>query len=274
MAEDIKRKISIFINDREVKDSLGGIGREIGKIKRELKETSDPEERKRLNKELQNTRKRYGEIKEEINDTNVSLQDARGHFDNLLTGLVSGDLNLAKEGLKGITSGIKSATKSAVAFIATPIGIFITALAGIGFATKLWADYNIELYKATKFTKQLTGLTGEAAREIRDEAQGLAESYDKDFNEVLRSANSLAKQMGISHSEAMNLITQGFARGADVNGDFLEKVKEYPVQFKNAGYSAQEFIDLATQEAQGGIFSDKLLDTLKEADLALKEMTA
>lgn len=272
MAEDVKRKISIFINGKEVEDSLAGIGREIGRINRELKKTSDPEERKRLNKELQNTRKRYGEIKEEINETNISIEEAKSHFNNLFSGVLTGNIQLIKNGFLGITGSLKRMTAAALGFIKTPLGATITALAALGYATKLWVDYNKELYKATRLTKQLTGLTGEAAREIRDEVSGVAEIYDKDFNEVLKASNSLAKQMKITHSEAVNLITQGFARGADVNGDFLEKVKEYPIQFKNAGYSAQDFIDVATQEAKGGVFNDKLLDTIKEINLSLKEL--
>jgi len=65
--EDIKRKISIWINDKEVNDSLGGIGREIGKLKREIREATDPADRARLNKDLIETKKRYADINTEIN---------------------------------------------------------------------------------------------------------------------------------------------------------------------------------------------------------------
>ena len=79
--------------------------------------------------------------------------------------------------------------------------------------------------------------------------------------------------MGISFEEAMSLIETGFLAGADANGDFLDKVKQYPVQFKNAGFSAEEFIKISAQEVKSGIYGDKLLDSIKESDLAIKEFT-
>ncbi|WP_281980452.1 phage tail tape measure protein [Tenacibaculum mesophilum] len=269
----ITRQLSIYINGKDVKNSLGAIGREISKVKSQLKEANDPKDIQKYKKELSELRDRYADVKEEIRDSNDVLDEAKGHFDNLLSGLLSGNLNQAQEGLKGITTNIKGITKAAWAFITTPLGATLTTLAGIAAITKLWVGYNIELYKTTELTRTLTGLSGEALEELRDKVSGTAKTFDLEYNEVLKASNSYAKQMKISHTEAIDLITQGLARGANINGDFLDKLKEYPVQFKNAGFSAQDFIDIATQEVKGGVYSDKLVDTLKEADLALKEMT-
>lgn len=120
-----------------------------------------------------------------------------------------------------------------------------------------------------RFTQQTTVQSEKTGVKVK----ALANTFKKDVNDVLIATNALSKQMGISFDDAFELIKKGFIQGADVQGDFLDKVKEYPVQFKNAGFSAEEFIKLATQEANGGIFSDKLLDTIKELDLSLKEMT-
>ena len=45
---------------------------------------------------------------------------------------------------------------------------------------------------------QLTGETGDAMRSLRSEVAAVAEYYGKDFAEVLRSVNALAKGFGIS----------------------------------------------------------------------------
>lgn len=269
----ITRQLSIFINGKEVKNSLGAIGREIGKVKGKLREANDPEDIIRYKKELENLRKKYGDVKAEIDDTNNVLDEARGHFDNLLSGFLSGNISQATAGLKGIATNIKGITKAAWAFIATPIGAAITALTAVLGAGKMWFDYNVELSKTLKLTEQLTELQGEELSNYRAQVSGVAKAFNQEYNEVLKAAVSLSKQMGISFDKSLSLIEEGFVRGANVNGDFLEKVREYPIQFKNAGYSAQEFIDLATQEAKGGVFSDKLLDAIKEANLSLKEMT-
>lgn len=268
----ITRQLSIFINGKEVKNSLGGIGREIATVKKLLKEANDPADIKKYKAELDQLGAKYGEVKEEIHGTNSALSDAKGHWDNMLSGFLSGNLKQAAIGLKGLSVGIKAAAASAWAFVATPLGATLLVLAGVAGVTKLWVDYNLELYKTTQLTKQLTGLNGQVLKDFRDDVSGVSETFNKEYNDVLKSANTLAKQMRISHAEAIGLIEQGFARGADVNGDFLKKLEEYPVQFKNAGYSAQEFIDVATQEAKGGIYDDKLLDTIKEINLSLTEL--
>ena len=43
----ITRQLSIFINNKEIKNSLGGIGREIAKVKKQLKEANDPKDIKK-----------------------------------------------------------------------------------------------------------------------------------------------------------------------------------------------------------------------------------
>lgn len=266
--------INIEINGDKVKNNLNGVGQSIGKLRGQLRKLSPgTDEFIKKSAELKKARAQYKKINDEINQTNISLEEAQGHWANLFGGAVSGDIKMLQSGLKGVVGNLKGMTKAALSFVATPFGAVLTALVGIAGVTKLWADYNIELYKTTKLTQQLTGLNGEMLSNLRDDVSGVAETFDKDFNDVLKASNSLAKQMGISHKEAIDLISQGFARGADINGDFLDKVKEYPVQFKNAGYTAQEFIDVATQEVKGGVYSDKLLDTLKEANLSLTEMT-
>jgi len=87
------------------------------------------------------------------------------------------------------------------------------------------------------------------------------------------SENNFAKQYGISQTEALDLIEKGFLQGADASGEFLEKVKEYGTQFKQAGFSAEDFIKAATQEVKGGVFSDKFLSSVKEVGLRMREET-
>ena len=71
----------------------------------------------------------------------------------------------------------------------------------------------------------------------------------------------------------MQLVEDGFVAGADVNGEFLENVKEYPAYFREAGLSASEFIAITTQANKAGIYSDKGIDVIKEGNLRIREMT-
>ena len=120
---------------------------------------------------------------------------------------------------------------------------------------------------------QLTGETGDAMRSLRSEVSAVAEYYGKGFDEVLRSANALSKGFGIGMDEAMRLVRDGFAAGAAAGGDFLDTVREYPRYFKEAGLSAEDFIAISTNAARQGVFSDKGVDAIKEANIRLREMT-
>ncbi len=97
---------------------------------------------------------------------------------------------------------------------------------------------------------QVTGATGEEMQNLRTEVQSVATYYGKDFAEVLRSVNALAKGFGISAGDAMRLVRDGFASGADAGGDFLDTVREYPRYFKEAGLSAEDFIAISTNAAR------------------------
>ena len=145
-------------------------------------------------------------------------------------------------------------------------------LAGAGAAFKFWFDYNKEVATATKLTKDFTDLSGDALKAQRVGVQSLANFYGKDFKEVLMAVNSLAKQFGITQAESLKVVKDGFAVGADANGEYLDTLKEYPAFFKDAGLSASEFIAIISQTTKAGIFSDKGIDAIKEATLKLREM--
>ncbi|MDT7829272.1 hypothetical protein RQM65_11395 [Pricia sp. S334] len=85
--------------------------------------------------------------------------DFTGSFQTMLDGYRNGDILQVKEAF----NGIKGATKAALAFIATPIGVAIAALVGIGAAAKQWFDYNSQIVEALRLTQQITGLTDQAA---------------------------------------------------------------------------------------------------------------
>lgn len=154
-----------------------------------------------------------------------------------------------------------------------PAFLVLAGLAAAGTALKFWFDYNKGLIEATRLTQQFTDKSGDDLKAFRNEVQAVADIFDQEFKDVLESTNSLAKQFGISFDEALKLIRDGFASGADVTGEFLENVREYPAYFKEAGISASQFIAITTQANKSGIFSDKGIDAIKEGNLRIREMT-
>ena len=75
----------------------------------------------------------------------------------------------------------------------------------------------------------------------------------------------MEKQFGVSGAQAFDLIVQGAQAGLDKNGDLLDTINEYSVQFKKLGFDSTDMFNMLINGAQSGTFSvDKLGDTIKE----------
>jgi len=114
--------------------------------------------------------------------------------------------------------------------------------------------------------------TPEQAEEVQTRITALGDTFNKDYNEILFAANAASKEFGITLPAALDLIDQGFTKGADVRGQFLDQLEEYSTQFVNVGLNAEEAIAVITQSQQAGVFSDKGVDLIKEAGIRLSEM--
>lgn len=172
-----------------------------------------------------------------------------------------------------IGDGAKALGKTLLGLLSNPVFLAIAGIAAAGAAFKWWYDYNAGLVEATRLTKQFTGKSGDDLKAFRNEVQAVADSFNADFRETLIATNALSKQFGISANEALQLVKDGFLAGGDANGEFLDTLKEYPAYFKEAGISADQFVAIVTQTNKMGIFSDKGVDAIKEANLRLREMT-
>ena len=169
--------------------------------------------------------------------------------------------------------GAKALGKTLLGLLSNPVFLAIAGIAAAGVAFKWWYDYNAGLVEATRLTQQFTGKSGDDLKAFRNEVQAVADSFDADFKETLIATNALSQQFGISANEALQLVKDGFLSGADANGEFLDTLKEYPAYFKEAGISADQFVAIVAQTNKMGIFSDKGVDAIKEANLRLREMT-
>lgn len=268
-----KRKITIYINDKEVIDSLGGIGREISKLKRLRKQADDPKDRQKYNEQLKEAKRRYAELNEEFEDTTATLGDVKNAFSGIIDGFLSGDLDRVKEGFNAINTSVKGVIKSSAKLLLTPFGLLAAAIGGLLVGFKKWVDFNLEIEKTNEQVKQLTNQTGIAVDAIRIRAQVLKDTFDVEVSESINAAKSLVEGFGISYDQAFDIIEKGAVNGKIKNDEFLDSIKEYPVQFKNAGFSAEDFANIVSTGIDLSIYKDKLPDAIKEFNLSITEQT-
>lgn len=214
--------------------------------------------------------KKQQEQSEGLLDTMSDLTGVNLNFGNSLNNLSK---NSAGSVMEGLTIKAKALWSTLTGLLANPMVLTFLGIAGVGMAVKWWYDYNKGLEEASRLTQQLTGLSGDEMKAFRNEVQGVADTFGVDFQEVLESANTLSQQFGISVQEAFGYVKDGFVSGANATGQFTDIVKEYPAYFNEAGLSASQFISITAQSSKMGIVSDKAVDTIKEANIRLREMS-
>jgi hypothetical protein len=189
-----------------------------------------------------------------------------------ISGFANTVVNLGQT-VKGIIPNIKAFGSTLLGLATNPVFLGLAGVAGAGMAFKWWFDYNKGLMEATRLTKEFTGYTGEALETMRNSIAATADTMGKDFNDVLATADNLMANYHLSGEEAMKVINDGFASGADLSGDMLNKIQQYAPTFHDAGISADQMVAII-QQTRSGIFSDKGLDIIDMASKKIREMSS
>jgi hypothetical protein len=302
--DEIKKLEKKLVDLKAAQSLVNDVTREQVKIRKEEIAGIDKSEGayRRLSKELNDQRKRYKDLaaaeqasSQEARDLIVSI----GALDKKLKGIdanvgqfqrnvggytealsnffpkLSGTLGQVTGAIGGVQNGFASLNKASGSLSVGlgTIGIALTAFQAI-------SEIVGGLIEAAKATKELsaqvtnfTQITGDELEVVVAKSQAIAVTYGKNVDEIVVAANSASKALGISFSQALNVVEIGFRKGADAQGQFLDGLKEYSVQFRDAGLSAEDFLRVSIASANEGIFSDKGLDAVKEFGLRIQEQT-
>lgn len=157
-----------------------------------------------------------------------------------------------------------------------PTGLAIAGVAAIGAATAAVIKYGTEIDKTREKVEQLTGAQGEQADQLTASITATASTFNQEATEIVKSSNAFFQEfqnLGVqTQTEAAGLIRKGFAAGADASGEFLDLLREYPSQLREIGLNGEQAIALISQQPKTGVFSDKGVDAIKEANLRIREL--
>ncbi len=226
-----------------------------------------------LNKKIEENNK----VIREHEDQSAGLVDSLGDLVGVNTKFGSSLENLSKNSAGSVMDGLRVTAQALwqtlTGLLANPLVLTFLGIAAAGMAVKWWYDYNKGLVEATKLTGDLTGKTGDDLKNFRNEVQATADTFNQNFEDVLTAANNYAQQYGISVDEALKNIQDGFITGANANGQYLDSLKEFPAYFREAGVSADGFVAIMSQTSKMGVTSNKALDTIKEGNIRIREMS-
>lgn len=274
----VTRELAIFINDRQVTNSLAGVTREIGKVNAEMRNLNKnsatyDEDLKKLQKDLAALRDRQSEFKDEIAATNEISLEAQESISQIFMGLSTGNLNMAKDGLLAIRANLAGMVSSALAFVATPFGATLATLAGIVYVTKQWIDYNNSIRENTRLIENLTGKTGQIVNDIRNTITGLSETFDVEFKAIAGAVDNLI-DTGVAKNEleALDKIKNGLLKAPDKN-EFLASLESSAIVAKQLGIDLDEVIALKEAIENNGVDPEKVFGALQKATKNLSEQS-
>lgn len=185
-------------------------------------------------------------------------------------------LSSSSQGVSGafgaMGSSIKAFGASLMGLMSNPVFLALAGIAGVGMAFKWFYDYNEGIAEANRLTREFTGYTGDDLVAMRNSIQATADVMGKDFKETLQTVDALMANFHLTGAEAMDVINKGFAAGADVNGDMLQKIQQYAPTFHDAGIEADQLVAIISQ-TRSGIFSEQGLDAIKQGSARIREMS-
>ena len=225
-----------------------------------------------------------GKLKNQINQVTTEIKAAEegtqryyrnvGNYQNAILGAIGINGRFGQSitniinmegGVKGAMASMEASAKAfgrtLMGLMTNPVFLAIAGIAGAGVAAKWFYDYNMGIEKALRLTREFTGLAGSDLANLRAEIAATAETYGKDYKEVLDTVNAIMSHYGKSGKEAIDVINAGFQAGADLNGNMLDKINQLSPAFKNAGVDVEQLVALISQ-TRSGIFSDKGLDAI------------
>lgn len=172
----------------------------------------------------------------------------------------------------GAIDNAKALGTTLMGFMSNPVFLSLAGIAGAGVAFKWFFDYNKGILESTRLTREFLGLTGDNLKAVRDEIQATADTYGKDYKEVLEAVDVLTTQYGYDTGQALKIVNEGFQSGADLNGDMIAKIKQYAPAFHDASIGGKELV-ATIQQTRSGIFSDDGLALIQMGSKKIREMS-
>jgi hypothetical protein len=239
---------------------LGGAGANMAQLEKRARE---------LNREMKSLvpgTERFIQAAAELKTVNDRLADIRNQVKGVSAEMK--DMQSAPTGFFGaIAGGVNLVGNAMRALVALEIiQWFVQLFDMVAQTTREFADLR----------RQVTQFTEASGSELDDytaRLAGIARTFGQETQDVLIAANALTKQLTGDFGRSLDLISLGFATGANNSGEFLDMLREYPTFFREAGLSGEQMIAVLSQSVQDGVFSDKGPDLIKEFTIRIRELT-
>lgn len=253
-----------------------GSDADLGKMKTALDQVDD-------GNSIDNVRQDLSKLSESANDTSEQLED----MGETLKGQVLMD---AADQLSGVGDKIvdigKNALETAMEFgdsqqsLQANLGLTADEAEALNNVVKSVFKEGItdsveEATQAVVLTRQnFKDLNDTDLTNLTNQLMTLSERTGTDMQENVRGTKQLMNAFGLTAEEAMNLVTAGYQNNLNASDDFMDTLNEYSPLFEEAGFSADQMLQVLKNGMDGGAMNtDKVADAVKELQIRLGDGT-
>lgn len=248
--EDVKKAIDVEKSDlKSYKSELSSLEKELSSLEKAKKKAAPGKEWSKVNTQIEKTTSKVEEYKNRVKETEAEIERLTSVHDKLREKQERQEKNWTN-----IATGINQTAE-----LLTKLS---DSMSFVGDIDKVRSDI-----------ARFTGQSKDQVAGLTQEVMALANAYGDAPEEIVKSANAMSKKYDMAFDDVLKLYEKGYQIGSNLNGDMLRQVEEYSTFTKQMGLSAADSFALMAKANKDGVFDDKALDSLKEADLSLREMT-
>ena len=262
-----------------LKDGYKDAALEFGETSKEA--NAFREDIKKLSGELADNKSKAEQLRTSTNNLDESFEKTKQAAEKSEDGFSSVKVaigNLISEGIKKMTQEAVDALKRITEETQTASNSFQAITGETDAVTQKFSDKMKEMYKdgygeslkdigdKMAYVKQVTKETDPSkVKELTENAIALEDTFGSDFQETIRGVTGLMTHFGTDSTEAFDLFAKGSQKGLDYTNELGDNVAEYGGNFKQAGYTVEEYFQLLANGTKNGAYNlDKVNDSINE----------
>lgn len=262
-----------------LKDGYKDAALEFGETSKEA--NAFREDIKKLSGELADNKSKAEQLRTSTNNLDESFEKTKQAAEKSEDGFSSVKVaigNLISEGIKKMTQEAVDALKRITEETQTASNSFQAITGETDVVTQKFSDKMKEMYKdgygeslkdigdKMAYVKQVTKETDPSkVKELTENAIALEDTFGSDFQETIRGVNGLMTHFGTDSTKAFDLFAKGSQKGLDYTNELGDNVAEYGGNFKQAGYTVEEYFQLLANGTKNGAYNlDKVNDSINE----------
>ena len=238
--KDARKGQRDFIKDAKAADFEKGsyldLNKQLIDLKKQYKSLSAAERESAKGKELVTKIQQLDTELKRIDGNIGQFQRNVGNYPKTFQ-LVTRSLTRSIPGFEAFSSVLKDAEGNLSLFGKALIGGFVAFQGAklLNQAIKQLDEFNEKMLETRNAVAEFSGAYGEDLDKMTASTKALADTFDTDAKTISQAAKSLSKQMGISFEEALGKLEKTLVEGRGDVDEYLEKVKEFPESFIEAG---------------------------------------